>query len=231
MADRRSFIKGMSALPLTASTAAAFQQATATIISGSYSFAAPLIPSTSATAGDKSYMASFEPDSVRPFWRGYLRAYQRNANGSIPVDADGRPLASSLLWDAGAQLAGQAASARTIYTAVSGARQPFVTTNASITTGLLGVSTEGELGLCHRFVESKSHAVGTVADGIDEGARTAFLTQAHVDQKTDCTRCFARPPSGCRSWPLSPGRSSTRRRSPGSAASSRPRASRPWSGS
>lgn len=59
--------------------------------------------------------------------------------------------------------------------------------------GLLGVSTTGELGLCHRFVESKSHAVGTVADGVDEPARTAFLQQAHVDRKTDCTRCFARP--------------------------------------
>ena len=59
--------------------------------------------------------------------------------------------------------------------------------------GLLGVSTEGELGLCHRFVESKSHAVGHVATGVDETARTAFLEKAHVDQKTDCTRCFARP--------------------------------------
>ncbi|MBL8752223.1 MAG: quinohemoprotein amine dehydrogenase maturation protein [Planctomycetes bacterium] len=59
--------------------------------------------------------------------------------------------------------------------------------------GLLGVSTEGELGLCHRFVESKSHAVGNVTQGIDESVRTAFLTQAHIDQKTDCTQCFARP--------------------------------------
>jgi len=59
--------------------------------------------------------------------------------------------------------------------------------------GLLGVSTEGELGLCHRFVESKSHAVGTVQDGIDEDARSTFLSQAHVDRKTDCTKCFARP--------------------------------------
>lgn len=59
--------------------------------------------------------------------------------------------------------------------------------------GLLGVSTEGELGLCHRFVESKSHAVGSVTTGIDEGVRTTFLQQAHVDRKTDCTQCFARP--------------------------------------
>jgi uncharacterized protein len=59
--------------------------------------------------------------------------------------------------------------------------------------GLLGVSTEGELGLCHRFVESKSHALGTIGAGIDEGRRSAFLRAAHVDKKTDCRVCFARP--------------------------------------
>ncbi|MBL8724342.1 MAG: quinohemoprotein amine dehydrogenase maturation protein [Planctomycetes bacterium] len=59
--------------------------------------------------------------------------------------------------------------------------------------GLLGVSTEGELGLCHRFVESKDHALGTVAAGVDQAARTAFLAKAHVDQKPDCANCFARP--------------------------------------
>jgi len=59
--------------------------------------------------------------------------------------------------------------------------------------GLLGVSTEGELGLCHRFVESKSHSVGSVHDGIDEAVRTDFLEKAHVDNKTDCTQCFAKP--------------------------------------
>jgi len=59
--------------------------------------------------------------------------------------------------------------------------------------GLLGVSTEGELGLCHRFVESDSHSVGSVQDGVDQGARTAFLEKAHVDNKTDCTSCFAKP--------------------------------------
>ncbi|MEQ1634261.1 MAG: quinohemoprotein amine dehydrogenase maturation protein [Planctomycetota bacterium] len=59
--------------------------------------------------------------------------------------------------------------------------------------GLLGVSTEGELGLCHRFVESKSHTVGTVQNGVDESIRTTFLEQAHIDKKTDCKSCFARP--------------------------------------
>ncbi|MFN7590216.1 MAG: quinohemoprotein amine dehydrogenase maturation protein [Planctomycetota bacterium] len=59
--------------------------------------------------------------------------------------------------------------------------------------GLVGVSTEGDLNLCHRFVESKSHKLGSVTEGIDESVRTAFLQKAHVDQKTDCRQCFARP--------------------------------------
>ena len=59
--------------------------------------------------------------------------------------------------------------------------------------GLLGVSTEGELGLCHRFVESGDHAVGNVRDGVDEEKRTDFLRQGHVENKADCATCFARP--------------------------------------
>lgn len=59
--------------------------------------------------------------------------------------------------------------------------------------GLVGVSTEGEIGLCHRFVESKSHSIGTVQEGLDEVKRAAFLEQAHIDKKTDCKQCFARP--------------------------------------
>lgn len=59
--------------------------------------------------------------------------------------------------------------------------------------GLLGVSTAGELGLCHRFVESDSHAMGTVQGGIDEQKRSSFLQSAHIDKKMDCKSCFARP--------------------------------------
>ncbi len=59
--------------------------------------------------------------------------------------------------------------------------------------GLLGVSTEGNLALCHRFVESGTHEVGTIEDGIDEEKRADFLQQAHINSKTDCNTCFARP--------------------------------------
>ena len=59
--------------------------------------------------------------------------------------------------------------------------------------GLLGVSTEGKLGLCHRFVESGAHEVGDIVGGIDEDKRGDFLRAGHIDKKTDCASCFARP--------------------------------------
>lgn len=59
--------------------------------------------------------------------------------------------------------------------------------------GLLGVSTEGELGLCHRFVESGQHEVGNVATGLDETRRAEFLEAGHISTKIACHECFARP--------------------------------------
>jgi uncharacterized protein len=59
--------------------------------------------------------------------------------------------------------------------------------------GLLGVSTDGDVALCHRFAGSDAHKFGTVRDGIDRGAQTAFLQRHHIADKTDCSTCWARP--------------------------------------
>ncbi|MBL8230554.1 MAG: quinohemoprotein amine dehydrogenase maturation protein [Bryobacterales bacterium] len=59
--------------------------------------------------------------------------------------------------------------------------------------GLMGVSTEGEVGLCHRFAGSGEHRIGDVRTGIDTAAQREFLTRHHIDEKTDCSRCWARP--------------------------------------
>ena len=59
--------------------------------------------------------------------------------------------------------------------------------------GLLGVATDGDVGLCHRFAGSDSHKFGTVGDGIDSGQQVEFLTRHHIDHKTDCRTCWARP--------------------------------------
>lgn len=59
--------------------------------------------------------------------------------------------------------------------------------------GLVGVSTDGDVALCHRFAGSEEHKLGTVRDGIDRAAQRAFLETHHIDDKPDCQSCFARP--------------------------------------
>ena len=59
--------------------------------------------------------------------------------------------------------------------------------------GLMGVSTDGDVALCHRFAGSDAHKLGTVRDGIDRLVQIGFLEKHHIDAKTDCSRCWARP--------------------------------------
>ena len=59
--------------------------------------------------------------------------------------------------------------------------------------GLLGVATDGDVALCHRFAGSDAHKLGTVRDGIDRNAQHAFYATHHIDNKTDCSVCWARP--------------------------------------
>jgi uncharacterized protein len=59
--------------------------------------------------------------------------------------------------------------------------------------GLLGVATDGDVALCHRFAGSDSHKIGTVFDGVDRSQQEDFLTKHHIDLKTDCSKCWARP--------------------------------------
>jgi type IV pilus assembly protein PilY1 len=119
---------------------AALQDAIQQIVAATFSFATPVIPTTSSTGSTRAYLASFQSNPSRPFWRGFLKAFQRDANGNVPVDANGVPLDSALVWEAGQQLTGKSAASRTIFTIVSGSRVEFKTTTASITAAMLGVS-------------------------------------------------------------------------------------------
>ncbi len=123
---------------------AALQDALRQVAAATFSFATPVVPTTSSTGSDKAYMAAFQSNPSRPFWRGYLKAYQRDSTGNVPVDANGVPLTSALVWEAGQQLTGKSAASRTIYTLVSGSRVEFKTTTASITAAMLGVSTSAD---------------------------------------------------------------------------------------
>lgn len=59
--------------------------------------------------------------------------------------------------------------------------------------GLMGVSTDGDVALCHRFAGSDEHKLGTVRGGIDKLVQIGFLEKHHIENKTDCRVCWARP--------------------------------------
>ena len=59
--------------------------------------------------------------------------------------------------------------------------------------GLMGISTGGDVALCHRFAGSDEHKLGSVTEGIDREAQTTFLERHHLANKTDCHTCWARP--------------------------------------
>ncbi len=59
--------------------------------------------------------------------------------------------------------------------------------------GLMGVATDGEVALCHRFAGSDDHSIGSVHGGLDRRRQFEFLGRHHVANKTDCNTCWARP--------------------------------------
>ena len=58
--------------------------------------------------------------------------------------------------------------------------------------GYLGVSADGELAACHRFVGDPTGALGSLATGIDQGRKAAWLKERHVHRQAPCTLCWAR---------------------------------------
>jgi uncharacterized protein len=57
--------------------------------------------------------------------------------------------------------------------------------------GYLGVSADGELAACHRFVGDEAGAMGTVA-AIDRTKQNTWLADRHVHQQEPCNSCWAR---------------------------------------
>jgi type IV pilus assembly protein PilY1 len=133
---------------------AALEEAIRQIVAATFAFATPVVPTTSATGSTKAYLAAFKSDPSRPFWQGFLKAYQRDANGQVPVDANGVPLDTALVWEAGAKLAAKSASSRLIYTMAGTSRVEFKTTTSSstLTPAMLGVSTDSDRDKLIEFI-------------------------------------------------------------------------------
>ena len=58
--------------------------------------------------------------------------------------------------------------------------------------GYLGVSAEGELAACHRFVGDQEGAMGSLDDGIDLSRQADWLKARHVHRQEPCQSCWAR---------------------------------------
>ncbi len=58
--------------------------------------------------------------------------------------------------------------------------------------GYLGVSAEGELAACHRFVGDEAGAMGSLQDGIDRTRQATWLAERHVHRQMPCSGCWAR---------------------------------------
>lgn len=58
--------------------------------------------------------------------------------------------------------------------------------------GYLGVSADGELAACHRFVGDAEGAMGDVVDGVDRARQASWLETRHVHRQTPCAGCWAR---------------------------------------
>jgi type IV pilus assembly protein PilY1 len=136
---------------------AALQDAIRRIVAATFTFATPVVPTTSTTGSTKAYLAAFQSDPSRPFWKGFVKAYQRDSNGLVPIDGNGVPLSSALVWEAGQVLSGTASSTRTIKTVASvtsttsgsstvgtGSLTSFDKANSAITQALLGAASSTE---------------------------------------------------------------------------------------
>ena len=58
--------------------------------------------------------------------------------------------------------------------------------------GYLGVSAEGELSACHRFVGDEDGAMGDLAGGVDRERQARWLEDRHVHRQEPCRGCWAR---------------------------------------
>jgi uncharacterized protein len=58
--------------------------------------------------------------------------------------------------------------------------------------GYLGVSADGDLAACHRFVGDEVGAMGTLATGVDRRRQALWLEERHVHRQEPCRSCWAR---------------------------------------
>ena len=58
--------------------------------------------------------------------------------------------------------------------------------------GYFGVSADGDLAACHRFVGDTEGSMGNLITGIDRKRQNSWLAERHVHQQEPCSSCWAR---------------------------------------
>jgi len=58
--------------------------------------------------------------------------------------------------------------------------------------GYLGVSADGDLAACHRFVGDEEGGMGNLQQGLDRAKRSRWLADRHVHRQEPCCQCWAR---------------------------------------
>jgi len=97
--------------------AAALANIPVDIISRTYSFTVASVSATRITDENYLYEASFIPINGNPFWRGYLKKYSINGDGTL----------GAVNWEAGSVLAGRDFSLRNVKTSSNGSLINFDT--------------------------------------------------------------------------------------------------------
>ncbi len=137
-----------------ASLTAALEAAISQIMVATFTFATPVVPTTQTSGVNRAYMAAFTSNLSLPFWQGYLRAYNRNSSGNVPVDNTGVPCganwqsqtgctANAQAWEAGAALSTLGSSNRNIYTYLGGTGGSLTSFTTSLSTTTLPPATVG----------------------------------------------------------------------------------------
>lgn len=110
--------------------ATALKTAINIIRQASYSFSQASVQSIRISDENHLYEGSFEPVDNDPFWKGHLKKYNINTDGTV----------GALQWDAGEVMLAMAAADRTIKTVKGGVLTAFTTAN--ITAADVGVATD-----------------------------------------------------------------------------------------
>lgn len=58
--------------------------------------------------------------------------------------------------------------------------------------GYMGVSADGGLFACHRFVNEEAGSMGNIHDGIDAALQNNWLASRHVHRQSPCNSCWAK---------------------------------------